>query len=72
MAHTGGVLAMVATLALAIVGCGGKEEVVIADPLAEALAHAPADAAALAVVATDGTAGPGAALARLGQRFGGL
>jgi len=42
---------------------------VIADPLAEALAHAPADAAALAVVATETAVGPGAALARLGRRF---
>ncbi len=54
-------------------GCGTKEEetVVVDDPVAEALAHAPASAAVLAVVATDRRRGPGAALAALAQRFPG-
>jgi hypothetical protein len=45
---------------------------VIADPVAEALAHAPADAPVLAVLATDAAGGPGATLARLAQRFPGI
>ena len=66
------VLLVVAVLAVAVAGCGSKErKVVIADPLAEALARSPADAAALAIVATDPAAGPGAMLARLAQRFPG-
>lgn len=66
-------LAVVAALVVALAGCGTKEEeVVIADPVAEALAYAPAGVAALAVVATDPSAGPGAALARLGRRFPGI
>jgi hypothetical protein len=73
MVRKGSVLAIVVALAVAVTGCGTKEEkVVIADPVAETLAHAPADAAALAVVATDTAAGSGAALARLGGRFGGI
>jgi len=73
MVRKSGVLVVVAVLAVSVTGCTTKkEEVVIADPVAEALAHAPADAAALAVVATDTAAGPGAALARLGRRFGGI
>ena len=74
MRGKGGALAIVAALAAALGGCQTKqeEEIVIADPVAEALAYAPAGAAALAVVATDPEAGPGAALARLGERFGGI
>lgn len=60
-------------------GCGGTKEkgkaVVIADPLAEALAHAPADASVLAVVDTAPRRGASAALARLlagGLSGGGL
>ena len=60
-------LAIGAVLVAAMVGCGGKEAkaVTIADPLAEALAHAPAGAAVLAVVDTAPQRGPSAALARL-------
>ncbi len=73
MVRKGGVLAIVAALAVGATGCGTREEqVVIADPVAEALAHAPADAPVLAVVATDTAAGPAAALARLGRRFPGM
>jgi len=69
----GSALAVAAALAVAVTGCGTKEkDVVIADPIAEALAHAPADAAALALIATDTAAGPGAALARLARRFPGI
>ena len=58
-------------------GCGGKKEersVTIADPLAEALAHAPADASVLAVVDTARQEGPSAALSRLltGSLTGGV
>lgn len=70
--RTGSVLAIVVLLAAAVGGCGKKEaDVVIADPVAEALAYAPAGVAALAVVATDPAAGSGAALARLVERFPG-
>lgn len=61
-------LAIGAVLVTVVLGCGGKKEspaVVIADPLAESLAHAPADAAVLAVVDTRPRSGPSAALARL-------
>lgn len=65
-------LAAVAVLVVALAGCGKQEHaVVIADPAAEALAHAPAGAAALAVIATDTHSGPGATLAALGRRFPG-
>lgn len=71
--RTGSVLAIVAVLVAGAAGCGnkGEKEIKIADPVAEALAHAPADAALLAVVATDAGGGPGQAAARLAGRFGG-
>jgi hypothetical protein len=66
-------LAVAVVLAVGGAGCAkGEDAVVIADPVAEALAHAPADAAALAVVATDAAEGPGAALVALAQRFPGV
>ncbi len=74
MVCRGTLLLLAATLAVAAGGCGtrGEEEVVIADPLAEGLAYAPAGAAVLAVVATDTASGPGATLAALGARFPGF
>ena len=73
MVRTGSALAIVAVLAAGTAGCGnqGEKKTVIADPVAEALAHAPADAALLAVVTTDPAIGPGRAAARLTARFAG-
>ncbi len=70
--RAGSALPLLAALVVVLGGCGKKEDkVVIADPVAEALAHAPADAAALAVVATDTKGGPAAALEALAERFSG-
>lgn len=70
------IAAIAAVLLGVLAGCGGKEEqdVVIADPLAEALAHAPADAAVLAVIDTARQEGASAALSRLltGSLAGGV
>ncbi|MBA2348464.1 MAG: hypothetical protein H0V81_09230 [Solirubrobacterales bacterium] len=62
------IAAFAAALLGVLGGCGDKKEdrsVVITDPLAEALAHAPADAAVLAVVDTARRRGASASLARL-------
>jgi len=65
-------VAVAAALTVLLAGCGGgKRAAMIGDPLAEALAHAPASAAALAVVATDTKAGPGATLTQLAERLPG-
>ena len=66
VARRGNVFVVALALAVAVTGCGSREEAVIADPVAEALAYAPADAAVLAVVATDTSAGLGAESARSG------
>ncbi len=62
------IAAIAVALVLLLGGCGGKaaeRDVVIADPLAEALAHAPADASVLAVIDTARQEGASAALAAL-------
>ncbi len=70
MARRGSALFVVVALAAAsLTGCGSKEEVAITDPVGEALTYAPADAAVLAVVATETSSGPAAAFA---QSLGGL
>lgn len=62
------IAAIAAALLGAFGGCGGEKPapgIEIADPLAEALAHAPADASVLAVIDTARQKGASAALARL-------